>query len=681
MTKRIVSALVLLGLAAVGVGKSTTNPTTRPTTRTAAAVFEAAGLRTVHLHFAPDQWAAMEPAGGGNPFGGGPGGPGGGPGGPGGGPGGPGGFDPGRMIGMFVGPVFMREGDADHDGKLSPDEFRALAGKWFAAWDKKEAGALTSEQLGDGLGVVLAPPPGPQRVGLQGPEGKRNGVASMMGIEFKYVHAALEFDGDAVKDVGARYKGNGTFLESRGGLKRSLKVDADQYVKGQKVASGLTTLNLHSNVTDASRMNEPLSHRLFRDAGVPAPRAAYARVYVTVDGKYDRQYLGLYSVVENVDKHFLADRFPGAKGGALFKPVSPSLFSDLGDDWKAYTQTYDPKVEPSKAEKKRVMDLCKLVSHADDETLAARLGDFIDLDNFARYLAVSVFLTDLDSVLGPGQNLYLYLHPKTNKLVFIPWDQDHSFGQFKYSQAQREQLSIRRPWEGNDNKFLERVFKVEAFKKLYLAKLDEFSQTIFKPERFHRQVDELAAVLRPAVADESPQKLAAFDRAVAGEPPAGGGGFPFGGGGGGGFIMPGTKPIKGFVDARATSIADQVAGKAEGLTLVQGGFGGFGPPGGGRPGGPGGPGGGQGGPGGFGRVMAGPFVTALDTDKDGKVTRGEFTDGFDRWFKAWNTDGTGVLTDDQLRAGIGRDLSPFRGGLFPGRPGPTSRPGGPPAGG
>ena len=55
-----------------------------------------------------------------------------------------------------------------------------------------------------------------------------------------------------------------------------MKIDLNEYVKGQKLA-GITKLNLHSNVTDASWMNEVLSHRLYRDAGVPAPRTAYAR--------------------------------------------------------------------------------------------------------------------------------------------------------------------------------------------------------------------------------------------------------------------------------------------------------------------------------------------------------------------------------------------------------------------
>ena len=125
----------------------------------------------------------------------------------------------------------------------------------------------------------------PMRMSLQGPEGKRNGVAAAVGIEFEYVKANLEFEGQAFNDVAVRYKGNGTFLESRGSTKRSLKIDLNKNVKGQKLA-GITKLNLHNNITDPSEMNEPLSHRLYRDAGVPAPRTAYARVYVTVPGKY-----------------------------------------------------------------------------------------------------------------------------------------------------------------------------------------------------------------------------------------------------------------------------------------------------------------------------------------------------------------------------------------------------------
>jgi hypothetical protein len=56
----------------------------------------------------------------------------------------------------------------------------------------------------------------------------------------------------------------------------------------------------------------------------------------------------------------------------------------------------------------------------------------------------------------------------------------------------------------------------------------------------------------------------------------------------------------------------------------------------------------------------------LDTDKDGAVTHPEYTAAFAKVFSDWNTDKSGVLTDEQLREGIDKDLSPFgRGGPPP----------------
>ena len=178
---------------------------------------------------------------------------------------------------------------------------------------------------------------------LQGKPGKRNGLASAMGIEFKNVHASITIDDRPFSDVAVRYKGNGTYLDAEGSGKYSFKVDLNKFVKGQSY-SEVTTLNLHNNITDPSWMNEPLAYRLYRDAKVPAPRTSYARVYLTVTGKYNKRYAGLYSIVENVDEHFIARNFSNKNGG-LFKPVSTNLFSYLGPDWAKYNQTYDPKGE------------------------------------------------------------------------------------------------------------------------------------------------------------------------------------------------------------------------------------------------------------------------------------------------------------------------------------------------
>ena len=282
--------------------------------------------------------------------------------------------------------------------------------------------------------------------------------------------------------MSVRYKGNGTFLQARSSLKRSLKVDLNKGFPGRKLR-GVSKLNFHCNVTDASWMNEVLSYRLFRDAEVPAPRTAYARVYLTVPGKHENKFLGLYSLVENVDNDFAKQRF-GTKKGAIFKPVAHRMFEDMGDDWKAYQQAYDPKTPVSDEETRRVIAFCQLVSHAEDEDFAKEVADFLDLDEFARFMAVTTWLSTLDSLLAMGQNYVVYLHPTTHRFQFIPWDLDHSFGQFYPlgTQEQRETLSIHKPWAG-ENRFLERVFKVDEFQRRYLAYLKEFDATICRPER------------------------------------------------------------------------------------------------------------------------------------------------------------------------------------------------------
>lgn len=710
-------------------------------------LYHLTNIWNAHLTFSADQWEAMEPKGGFGGFGGPPGGPGvgfggqrgpgganrGGPGGPG---GGPGGFGPA----MFIAPALMDQADANKDGKLSRAEFEALGEKWFTAWDTNKAGQLEAAKIRSGLNTALAfggpvrphgtggPGPGGGMM-LQGPEGKRNGVAAMVGIEFNYVHADLEFEGRTVRDVGIRYKGNGTFMESRGALKRSFKVDLNEYTKGRHLG-GSTVLNLHSCVTDASFMNEVLAYQLYREAGVPAPRTAFARVYLTVPGKYDHKFVGLYSLVQNVDKHFLEENF-GTKRGVVFKPVAPSLFTYLGDDWKSYGQTYDPKTSLFEEQQRRMIELCRLMTSGSDSELAAHVGEYIDVAQFARFMAVMVFLSDMDGILGPGQNLYLYLHPKTQLITFLPWDQDHSWGQFamRGTAEQRENLSLRKPWEGDNNRFLARMYNLAEFQKEYRARLEEFCRTIFRPERFSRQVDQIASALRSAVREESEEKLARFEKVVAGEA-VGPGGF---GGPGPGFAPPGAnaarggpgsgealqaanslvpanmrgpqgdapgqdrmpfrgpfgfmqelKPIKTFTPVRFKSIQDQLAGKSEGLS--PGGMGGMGGPG-GRGGPGGGPGGrGPSGPGDFGPGMflSGVFLEAMDADKDGAVTRAEMLAGFRGWYGKWTSAEAGkaksaaFMTDEQLRAGINQDLSPFKNGGPPGFGGPG---GGPPGSG
>jgi len=342
--------------------------------------------------------------------------------------------------------------------------------------------------------------------GLVGPEGGRNGVAARQGIEFAYVHGELDIDGHQFPDVAVRYKGNGSYLRARGSDKISLKVDLNKHVKGQTLA-GLTTLNFQNNITDISWMNEVLAYQLYRDAGAQAPRSSYAKVYVTVAGQFTRRYLGLYSISENVDEVFTRDRF-GVSGGAIIKPSTQRPFTGMGTDWAAYRQIYDPKTDLTRAEQARLIEFSTFVSTATDADFAARLGEYLDLDAFGRYLAVLAWLANADSLLQLGQNYYVYLHPTTHKLTFIAWDQDGSFGNFRNNSTS---WPIESPW-ANTNLFLSRVCHVEAFRNQYMDRMREFSRALFLPDRFASQMADIVPVIRPAIVEEGAQWVPSFDQ-------------------------------------------------------------------------------------------------------------------------------------------------------------------------
>jgi len=66
------------------------------------------------------------------------------------------------------------------------------------------------------------------------------------------------------------------------------------------------------------------------------------------------------------------------------------------------------------------------------------------------------------------------------------------------------------------------------------------------------------------------------------------------------------------------------------------------------------------------------FLAALTWKRDGTVTRQVFVRRFATWFEKWDRDETGVLTEEQLRDGIAKELSTLRGdsgGFHSGAPG------------
>src|SRR5262249_53290883 len=158
-------------------------------------------------------------------------------------------------------------------------------------------------------------------------------------------------------------------------------------------------LALNNNVMDPSTAREALSYAVYRAAGVPAPRTAYAQVFLTVPGKHDKVLVGLYTLIETVDKTFLKERFGNGKG-MLLKPEHGGPLDYLGEKWEAYESRYRPKGEPTTAQQRRLIEMISLVQQADDAKFHQQIGSYVDVDRFLRYVAATVLLSSMDSFVG-----------------------------------------------------------------------------------------------------------------------------------------------------------------------------------------------------------------------------------------------------------------------------------------
>ncbi|MBN8249056.1 MAG: CotH kinase family protein [Verrucomicrobia bacterium] len=396
---------------------------------------------------------------------------------------------------------------------------------------------------------------------LRNPNASRNGLSGVVGIDFPWSKGDVEFGGRQFTNVAIRFKRNGTYLGGIRGYRKPFKLDLNEHVPEQSLA-GRTLFNLGNLSADFTCLSDTLGYEFFREAGVPAPRTAFARVFLSIAGQETNRLLGPYLLVENPDAEWAREAF-AIPGVALFKPVTQELFADLGTNWSDYDGIYDPKTKVTPAQQARVMELAQFVTHATDEDFAARVAGFVDLSETARFLAAEVLLSNYDGILSNGQNFLFYLEPVSQRIGFIPWDLDHSWGEFPFvaTAEDRERASIWRPWLGS-HRFLERLMAVPDFKQRYREALDRLLRGPFTPARLNDRVDALAAAVRPVIAEWSTNRLAKFEVAVSGE------------------VRPGPRDtdnpmdpnrpvwqLKRFIAARAASVQDQLDGRTEGVVL------------------------------------------------------------------------------------------------------------------
>ena len=141
----------------------------------------------------------------------------------------------------------------------------------------------------------------------------------------EYSAANVTIDGETVKNVGIRAKGNTSLstVSQLGSDRYSLKIEFDAYQKGNTYY-GLDKLCLNNLIQDYTMMKDYLAYKLMYQFGANAPLVSFC--FITVNG----EDWGLYLAVEAVEDSFL-ERNYGSNYGNLYKPDSMSMGGGRGN--------------------------------------------------------------------------------------------------------------------------------------------------------------------------------------------------------------------------------------------------------------------------------------------------------------------------------------------------------------
>ena len=294
-----------------------------------------------------------------------------------------------------------------------------------------------------------------------------------------YYHAQLSFDGETLdSDIGIRLNGHISIALSEG-HSFPLKLDFNRYADKQTF-DGLKKLNLNNNFNGPSLpiVRDFVGYNAWKEFGVAASRTSFAHVIV------NHEYLGIYSLVEQVDGGFLKRHFTEPYGD-LYKPeqISGTLeyrgshisdYPDIGHKW------------PDESNHSSLLNALDVLNseHPSD------IGIVFDIEGVLTYLAGNVALGSFDYYPITGHNYYLY-EELPGRFNMLPWDMNGS------QEAMVPPLCS--PIEGILSRML---LEDPAYETRYLELLSEFLMTAGSVEQLSARLNAAQSLLGSAFPTE-----------------------------------------------------------------------------------------------------------------------------------------------------------------------------------
>jgi spore coat protein H len=231
---------------------------------------------------------------------------------------------------------------------------------------------------------------------------------------------------------------------------------------------GLHKIHLNNSVQDPTYLCEDLAGELFRRAGVPAPRTAWATV------EFNGRKLGLFVLKEGFTRDFLRQHFADANGNLY--------------DGGTHREITQPLELASGSGPRHHEDLQALARAAEESANVRwkKLKQVLDVERFTSFLAMEVLAGHIDGYSAMQNNYRIYFDPASGRAVFLPHGMDRMF---------YEPAATLEPY--TKGLVASACVSTPEGKALYQRRAAELAERVFQPEWMTNRINERVQLLEP----------------------------------------------------------------------------------------------------------------------------------------------------------------------------------------
>jgi hypothetical protein len=276
------------------------------------------------------------------------------------------------------------------------------------------------------------------------------------------------------REVGIHLKGVGSFRPFN--EKPSFSVKFDRFTQGQTY-HGLSKFMVNNASQDPTFLAEMIATQMFRDAGLPAARVTHA--FVEVNGRP----LGLYVLIEAMNKDYLKQHFRNAKGNL----------------YEAYLQDINQKLDQDGGTDSSQSDLTNLLAVALIQKPIERweaLQQVLNVDGYLSHLALETFASHTDGYAMNRNNYRLYHDPADGRFHFLVHGLDWAYANNGVSIDQSKSSSI----------ITKAVLQTPPGRKLYRERVRQLYTNVFRVDIMTNRVNVAVANLKAAARNPSEAK-------------------------------------------------------------------------------------------------------------------------------------------------------------------------------